>query len=105
MDTLERKTAPAAAADGSAIKKEEPCCLHITITPAFCQTLRGAAGWAAVIGILGVAGGIEQETIQLWPGCFWMAALLALLNWGSKPWQRIEMTDREETAQNADSQG
>lgn len=86
MNAIQRKSAPAAATAKSTTEKQLQ--LHITTTLPFCQILRGAAAWASFIGLLGVAGGMEQETISFLPGCFWMAALLILLDWGSKPWQR-----------------
>ena len=86
MNAIQRKSAPAAATAKSASKNNFR--LHITTPLPLCQILRGAAGWASFTGLLGVAGGMEQGTISFLPGCFWMTALLILLDWGSKPWQR-----------------
>lgn len=84
MLTEQRKSAPAAGTDGDAKRELH---LHITTPPHLCQTLRGAAAWLAVIGMLGIVGGMERGSFPFLPGCFWLAALLMLLDWGSKPWQ------------------
>lgn len=82
----QRKSALPAGTEESA--NEKICQLHIITYRPVCQTLRGAVAGAALLGMLGIIGGTEQETIRFWPGMFWAAGMLILLDWGSKPWQR-----------------
>lgn len=85
MTAAQKKSTPAAATAKSAIKNYLR--LHITIPSRVCQILRGACACAAVVEILGTAGGIDRGGIPLLPGCVWMAVMLVVLDWGSKPWQ------------------
>lgn len=75
------------AATGEDAKKEKVYWLHITTSRPVCQILRGAIAWAALLGLLGVIGGMDRETIRFAPGIFWATALLILFGWGSRPWQ------------------
>ena len=52
------------------------------------QNTSALSSFASFLGLLGVAGGIDRETIRLWPGTLWLAVLLIILDRGSKPWQR-----------------
>lgn len=78
--TTQRKSALPAGTGEDAHEKneyEKICRLHITISRPVCQTLRGIVAWAALLGLLGVIGGMDQETIRFWPGIFWAVILMA----------------------------
>ena len=84
MMTQRKSALPAATGEDA---NEKSLWLHITTSRPVCQTLRGVVAGAALLGLLGIIGGMEQETIRFWPGMFWAAVMLILFNWGSKPWQ------------------
>lgn len=75
------------AATGKDAKGEKLCWLHITTSRPVCQILRGVIAWVSVVSLLGIIGGMEQETIRFVPGMIWAAAMLILFGWGSRPWQ------------------
>lgn len=81
MNTTQRKSASAAATDGDAKRKKLH--LHITTTLRPCQILFGTISWVSFLGLLGVLGGMDNETIRFVPGMIWaaifMAAWIALL--------------------------
>ena len=76
MLSIQRKSAlPAATEEGAHAKKQ--VCLHITTNPRFCQILRGITAGVSFMGMMGVVGGMENNTIGFAAGIVWTAALMA----------------------------
>ena len=84
---MTQKKSALPAGTGEDAKEEKICWLHIIISPRPCQILHGIVSWVSLLGLLGVIGGMEQETIRFWPGMLWAAVMLILFNWGSRPWR------------------
>ncbi|MCI9456903.1 MAG: hypothetical protein HFE44_07990 [Oscillospiraceae bacterium] len=51
--------------------------LHITTTLRPCQILFGTISWASLLGLLGVLGGMDNETIGFVLGMIWAAIFMA----------------------------
>ena len=75
MEYGQRKSASAAATDGDAKRKKLH--LHITTTLRPCQILFGITSWVSFLGLLGVLGGMDNETIGFVLGMIWAAIFMA----------------------------
>ena len=75
MDYGQRKSASAAATDGDAKRKKLH--LHITTTLRPCQILFGTTSWVSFLGLLGVLGGMDNETLGFVLGMIWAAIFMA----------------------------
>ena len=75
MEYGKRKSASAAATDGDAKRKKLH--LHITTTLRPCQILFGTTSWVSFLGLLGVLGGMDNETIGFVLGMIWAAIFMA----------------------------
>ncbi len=75
MEYGQRKSASAAATDRDAKRKKLH--LHITTTLRPCQILFGTISWASLLGLLGVLGGMDNETIGFVLGMIWAAIFMA----------------------------
>ena len=75
MEYGQRKSASAAATDGDA--KRKTFHLHITTTLRPCQILFGTTSWVSFLGLLGVLGGMDNETIGFVLGMIWAAIFMA----------------------------
>jgi hypothetical protein len=75
MEYGQRKSASAAATDRDAKRKKLH--LHITTTLRPCQILFGTTSWVSFLGLLGVLGGMDNETIGFVLGMIWAAIFMA----------------------------
>lgn len=75
--TAQRKSVlPAATGEDTTDKKVYS--LHITTSPRLCQILWGTAAGAAFLGMLGVIGGMEKDTIEFMTGIIWELIFLVI---------------------------